>query len=557
MRKGLVAALGVVVLSLAVSQGFALAPVISAIPDIIVSDAEQNGLTQDRNFFVFSDALDLDEYVRDDDTTKSLLKWCFVESSPGNSIAMNGIGSYTGTNYRDPGASNIRAVSPLASVRNILWSPPPGTSFPDPGVASAQAMVQMVVSDGTKVDSQPITITSVNTTSSLSTNRDRLVPHAVQTYTFTTGDEGWTWFEVTGGGIVPPSAHGATGGALTITEQAAQNPVVYGAWESPKNPSVALHSRWGAVLRARFNVTGPTGAVCPGFRMRAIWTKVTQSGGQWVVDFLNQDYNDDMEVMVITMDSPPAPAGYGHVAGREPGAGKTYALLFYPQQIDSLMSTDGIVYITFDMVDIDSFGNDAGTLSVNDVTVDALDRPASNKGTTVTAFTYSSFSTGWSRVVQGIGTGYSSAGLSIVTGASDIAITVAAGNQMFEASAVGPYSPMSSGLYYRTIFTLTSTQASGNFGPFMRAGWVSQQVAWTANKHLKSGGTWSAVGSTPTEFEMWVEAPSPLPPSTSQTEPMAIRFESYLTQNPVLPFNRTCAGTLRCQKIVTHTFPAP
>ena len=54
MRKGLVT-LGVVALVLAVSPSFAEAPLLTCLPDIVISDVEQNSATADANLFVFSD----------------------------------------------------------------------------------------------------------------------------------------------------------------------------------------------------------------------------------------------------------------------------------------------------------------------------------------------------------------------------------------------------------------------------------------------------------------------------------------------------------------------
>jgi hypothetical protein len=49
MRKGLVVTLGVVALIFVVSPSFALAPLITCIPDITISDVEQNAATVDNN----------------------------------------------------------------------------------------------------------------------------------------------------------------------------------------------------------------------------------------------------------------------------------------------------------------------------------------------------------------------------------------------------------------------------------------------------------------------------------------------------------------------------
>jgi len=553
MRKGLVVTLGVVALILAVSQSFALAPVISCIPDIIVSDAEQNAATVDRNFFIFSNALDLDTLVRDDDTTKSLLKWCFVESSPGGSIAINGIRSYTGANYRDPVGFNIRAVSNRATFRNIKWSPTTMTiPFPNPGVASMDSMLQMVVSDGTKVDSQPITVRSANNAAGVANPiLDSVTGQRAKQYTFATGAEGWTWF--TAAPTAAPT-NAASGGNLSMTEAAAQNPIVYGAWESPKDPAVAIHLRWGCVLRARYQMRSSVdGLSCPGFRFRGIWTRVAQAGGQWNVDFANQDFGDNCEIFNYTYDL----SALG-VPGREPGvAGKTMTLLHYGQQFESLMNAQAIFYITCDLVDADSFGNDAGTLYIDQVDVDGFARPAqtSSLATAVPALSFSSF-TGWTRAIAGIGTGYTSAGLSLTLGASSIDITVGSGNNMFQASAVSPSAALTAGLYYRTIFTVTSSQSASNFGPTIYAGYVSTRFVWAVNKVMPGGGTFSQIGTTPTEYEVWAQAPTAF--SGAQTEPMQVRFMTYLIGNPVVPFNRMVAGTLRCTGVVTQSFnPMP
>jgi len=554
MRRGFVVPL-VVAFFLAVSQGFALAPLISCIPDVIVSDAEQNTLTGDRNFFIYSNALDLDEIVTDGDTTISMLKWCFLETTPA-SIQINGKASYAGPNFKDPGASNIRAVSRYATLRNVKWSPLSGTMpFPDPGVASMGSTLQMYVSDGTTVDSQTVLVTTVNTATSAG-QKDRLVMQSLKSYPFTAGSEGWTWYQQSGGGIYPATGQ-ASGGNLSIQETAAQVPIVFGSWESPRDPAVSLHSSFGCVLRARFQVrSSADGPLVPGFRMRAIWTRVVQSGGAWNVDFLNPDTNDNYEVMNTGIY---IPAGNVGVLGREPGvAGKVYTALFYPQQIDSLQSTSAVTYITYDLVDVDTFADHSGTLYVDQVDVDGMDRPATNSSlaTAVPGLTYTTGFTGWVAQVASIGAGSSLPAAPAI--GADIAITVASANKLFEVSVVSPGgTALESGRYYRSIFTVTSTQASGNIGPTIRAGYASSRMTYSVNKDLGGGGTWSQIGPTPTEFEVWIEAPTPWPQAGTLTEPIQLRFESYLTANPHPIFNKPIAGTLRCTRVVTQMFPAP
>jgi hypothetical protein len=269
------------------------------------------------------------------------------------------------------------------------------------------------------------------------------------------------------------------------------------------------------------------------------------------VDFANQDFGDYSEIFNHTYDL----SALG-VAGREPGvAGKTITLLHYAQQFESLMNPQAIFYITCDLVDADTFGNDAGTLFIDQVDVDGFARPASSAGTAVPALSFSSF-TGWTRGISGIGTGYTSAGLSLTLGASSIDITVGSGNNMFQASAASPAAALTAGLYYRTIFTVTSSQSASNFGPTIYAGYVSTRFVWAVNKILPGGGTFSLIGTTPQEYEVWAQAPTAF--SGAQTEPVQVRFMTYLVSNPAVPFNRMVAGTLRCTGVVTQSFnPMP
>jgi hypothetical protein len=419
-------------------------------------------------------------------------------------------------------------------------------------------MIQMAVSDGTKVDSQTVTVTSMNTPNNdPSQPRDGIVPHRLKTWTFAGGPEGWTY--LTASGTVPPSpGQSSTGGALAIDETPHGAAITYGTWESPKSPADGIALRWGQVMRARYEVVSTVGGKpTPSLRLRAVWTHVLQSGGSWNVDFLNQDYSDNDEAEFISSD-----LDIFYVDGRTPGTTpKTYTLLYYPQQIDTLMSSTAVVIISFDLCDVDSLPGsaDAGKLSLNECIVDALDRPATNSptATAVPGLTFSSF-TAWTPSTKVLDATGNNAGTLPVCGATQIQITVAGTNKLFQAATASPNPvALDTGLYYRVIFTVTSTQASGNFGPTILAGFGSSRMVGTATKQLQGGGTWNLIGTTPAEFEVWMEGPSPLAPSTTQTEPWYLRFESWLGVNPNILFNRTVAGTLRCTGVVTQSFPAP
>jgi len=555
MRKGLVATLGVVALILAVSPGFAVAPVISCVPDIIVSDAENNTQTDDVNLFVFSNALDLDEYVSDVDTSKSLLRWSFIETSPGNSIEINGIGSNTSGNVRDPGAFDIRAVDQFATIRNVLWSPSTGTlPFPDPGQASMQSTIELYVSDGTGTDSQSVIITTVNDSTAPyndgDSGVDALQPKAEVSYGFDSGQEGWTWFD-SAPDIEAPT-HQWQGGSLQMTETAT-NVLVWGDWESPKDPAVASHPRFGCILRARYQLRSSVdGAACPGMRLRAITAHVENRTipGTWINDFTNQDFNALTRTVYSTLDTM-------HIPGREPGtAGQTYTLLSWPEQVATLMSTDVVTYFTCDLLDMDTFDSDAGTLYLDEVDIDGIDRPEIGTGRAEAALSTTDFSS-WTTNVGQIPGGTASLP-TITADATGVTVTVARGDQYFDATAVSPGVPLEPGRYYRVVFYVTSTEdLTGDFGPTVRASVMSSKYVFESGKELSGGSLLAHFDSTPRGFEIWLVAPSADQGST-MTEPMQLKFESWLTSNNTgFPFNKNVSGTVRCTEVFVESFPAP
>jgi hypothetical protein len=553
MRKGLVATLGVVALVLAVSPGFAVAPVIQCIPDIVVSDVEDNTVTDDLNFFIFRNALNLDDYVSDADTPVDTLRWSFVESSPGGSININSIGSNTSGNFEDPGAFNIRATTGMITVENVAWSGTAGTT------ASMQSTIEMYCSDGTPTGtvSQTVMIETINDTTDPPNDGpgDALRTQPIRSYTFASGAENWAHFDLSG--LTPVGSYNSTGGSLSQIENAGQTLIVFGAWESTKQPQdaggEALQARFGCITRARFALTSPDGMGSPGFRLRANWTHVlyNASAAQWVTDFQNMDFNDNVQILYNTQN-------LFHIAGREPGAaGQTYALLYYPQQIETLMSTDAIVYLGFDLIDDDFGSGDSGDLSCSQVDVDMIHRPAEGTGRAEAGLTHNSF-TGWPTATQLLDPTGVTGGVVTNAGATEMSIGFTTADQLFEASVVGPTAGVAiePGRYYRLVFMVTSSQVAGaDLGPLIRTGFVSSRFVYAADKMLLGGGTWSAIGSTPEPYEMWVEAPSANTGSTL-TEPMQLRFATYVTFNFDVLLGRNQSGTIRCSEIRAESYPA-
>ena len=551
MRKGLVITLGVVALVLVVSPGFAVAPIISCVPDIIVSDFEDSQ-TIDNNLFIFSDAIDLDEYVSDADTTNpALLRWSFIQSGTGPVIELNGIGSNTSGNNLAPGAFDIRAISNLVDVRNVDWSPVAGAlPHPDPTGSPADSMLELYVSDGTNLGNQTMKVTSID--ESAAGPGDRLLPQASTSFGFDAGDEGWTWFSAPT--VFTEPAHSAAGSALQITAAAGGTNIVFGGWESPKDPALAGSPRFGCILRGRFAMrSSADGATVPGFRTKAVTTKVTDTINppDWNPDFVSLDINVSIESYYLTPDPV-------HVTGREPGiAGKTYAILSWPQQTDSLMTTTVVTYFGCDLLDLDKdFSDDSGTLFIDSVDIDGIDRPAPGTGTPVPGLSTTDFT---SFVTSAIPvSGGANVNPTYSSDATGITITLGPTAAWFDCASVGPAVALDAGGYYRAIFTVTSSATpGGDFGPTIRAGFVSSTFVGSVVKNLPGGGLLSAVGSTPEPFEVWMEAPPVAAPAT-QTEPYSVRFQSWLgDHNTGFPFNKNVSGTVRCTEVVVEQFPVP
>ena len=548
MRKGLVVTLGVVALAFVVSPGFAVAPIISCIPDIIISDVEQNSLTVDNNFFVFSDALDLDEYVTDSDTTITTLRWSFID--PSSSIEINGIGSNTLGQLKEPGAFDIRMADQMASFVNVAWNTVGGGSL-----TTTETLITMFASDGVDVSSQTVNVTTVDDQAEDYTDGtpDGLKSQEQISYTFETGDDSWEWY--TEGGMGEAS-HVVSAGSLQMGKTAAQTPAVYGTWESPKNPSIAVKARIGCVLRARYQMTGSVeGAGAPGFRMRAVWahTLWVDPPGVWANDFGNQDFNAHALVILNTYD------GFNLETIRTPGAaGQTYTILLYPQETPTIMDDDAIVYVTCDLFDDDAYGTaagnpDAGTLRIEQVDVDGFDLPSRNPAAKETALSVTVFSS-WTPLVKSIGSG-THAGVTVVPSASGVAITVTTADSTFDASAAAPGVQLVPGRYYRTVFTLASSATPGvSFGPLARCGLVSAKFAYSSDKELGGGGLYSAIGSTPVDYEVWTVGVGEDVVASGLTEPMQLRLVSWLAGNVHPGFGMPTAGTLTLSEVYSESY---
>jgi hypothetical protein len=563
MRKGLVT-LGVVALVLAVSPVFAEAPILSCLPDLVVSDYEPGGMTADSNMFVFSDAVSLDELVEDGDTNDDQLRWSGID--PSGSIAINDILLNDPlVDTLNPGAQDLRAADAMMTVRNVAWdAAPPGAG------STTETIIELYVSDATTVTQGSMKVTTVDTDGSTGSQEDAVLPPTVASWTFDAGADGWGWFEIAS--LIIPT-HTATGGALTITEAAGSTDIVYGAYESPQDPTIAVMPKLGCIYRARYQIASsghPTMAQCPGFRLRGATVEVFNPGTGWVAFFGSFNTNSLDQVQFSTVDFIFNLGTGDEYNARIPDAGQEYTLMLFPRQVqDSLVSDDVnqpiVHYFSVDLLDLEGgVDNDQGTLSVDSVSVDAIDRPEIGTGTAVPGLTFDTadFATGWTASVVVLPPGPMNApGTTAQANASGLTITVGAGNSFFEAYAEldGDGVALDEGMTYRVAFWCTSDDtAGGNVGPLVRTNLDSSRFVWNALKELKGGALLATLDSTPSLMELWAVAPPAQTSTPGQTEGMKPKFSSYQVANDAaganFPHMALVGGTVGCTRIETESF---
>lgn len=216
MFKGLKRTLLVGAITLAgIGASFANAPVLNELPDIKISDMEDNVGT-DNNFYVYTNAFRFDDYASDGtETPKDQLLWSFDEGDPATPTsgwyAVNGkppvhVGTVAegADNTPNPAAhaqplsaNELRNGNPYATFRDVVFTPLAGT-FPFVGPANtaeadahaAGKVVRFFVSDGFNVVSNDILVQTVT-----APTHDTFSPPYIYTPVidnkFPTTDPGW------------------------------------------------------------------------------------------------------------------------------------------------------------------------------------------------------------------------------------------------------------------------------------------------------------------------------------------------------------------------------
>jgi hypothetical protein len=232
MRKGLTTTLLTVAIALMGFKAMAAAPVIQAIPDIIVGDAEDIVQASDPNIFVYPDAINLDLVVSDE-TPDDQLIWTYTKATVPGRFLINGVpaidlGSLTPTpptgnrlgqvlqGERNPDA-NVRTVTVRDNTLSPITTGGGNGPYPDPGAAGnvGEELVTLVASDGTTYGTRTVLMWSDNNGLDRTGGLPEKTP--VVSMTFTTSANGWTSASNEFGGSGANASRSSNGLCLDVT----------------------------------------------------------------------------------------------------------------------------------------------------------------------------------------------------------------------------------------------------------------------------------------------------------------------------------------------------
>jgi hypothetical protein len=530
MRKGLFVTLAIVAIALLCGSVCGYAPVIKPIPDVVIGDEEDNvGWTIDRNFFRFTDAFSFLDYVDDQDTTETLIKWSFIEeASPGGTPAdwfeISGITQTTvGNTNPPPGPKDLTLAGTdyTPTFRDIYASPhsEDGTeNGPYTGIVEVAGqhnkLIWLYASDSTRADSRDVMVYSIDG------ELDALSAGAIfiKEYTYDIDVEGWTFLPLS----VPPYFSGATsgysGGRLTVSS-AADTTSRVGFWQSPPTDIQYLA---GNVYRARFEASSSQTVASqnPQFRMRWVQALALESVSHVVNASAPQSYS-----------LPTDPTT------------KVYACYFAP-----ILSGD--MGVTFDMLDFDA--NQSGTHYVDKVTVERFPDPGA--GTAVKTYATAGDFGNWGFVTN-VGYGPVTSG---GAGTATLTITSTTANSSnygwWQSSGTANELTYVADKLYRATFTLRCvSDAARNDMPQVRLRGQNEDGQLTAAMELSSQGA-GGPGAMPevggTDYEVYWETPTlPGSPTTGQ--------DGFIVTIDVLDFDSTKGGTIYMDSVAVDYLEIP
>jgi hypothetical protein len=524
MRKGLFVTLAIVAIALLSGSVYAFAPVINPVPDIVIGDQEDEaGWTIDRNFFRFTNAFSFLDYVNDQDTTETLIKWSFIEeTSPGGTPAdwfeIAGITQTTvGNTNPPPGAKDLTLAGTdyTPDIRDIYASPSGQDPGPYTGIvegAQHSKLIWLYASDGTREDSADTMVFSIDG------EYDALSGGAtfIKTYTFDTDLEGWSFLGLTTPDFSAASS-GYSGGRISISS-ANDSTSRVGLFSGPTDIGYVANN----VYRARYVVSSSqaTASQNPQFRMR------------WI-----QDQSLESATTVIN-----ASGTYSNSLPTDPSTDE-YSCYLLPVLAYNLG-------VAFDMLDFDA--GQYGTHYVDEVTVERFER--SGTGTAVKTYTDSSDFANWSYLTNigaygpvtsgGAGTGT----LSMTSATAD-----AANFGFWQSSGSANELTYVADKLYRAIYTLRcSSDVARNTMPQIRLRCQNEDGQVTQTMELNSQGV--GPGAMPTTggttYDVYWETPTlPGSPTTAN--------DGFIVTIDVLDFDAAKGGTIYMDSVAVDYLAIP
>jgi hypothetical protein len=528
MRKGLVLTLAIVAIALLSASVYGYAPVIYQIPDVVIGDQEdQVGWSVDRNFFRFTDAFSFLDYVEDQDTTKTLLKWAFIEeTSPGGTPAdwfeISGVTQTTvGNTNPPPGAKDLTlgGTDYTPTFRDIYASPHSedgADEGPYTGIVEAEGkhdkLIWLYASDGTREDSRDVMVYSI------AGEFDSLSGGVIfdKRYTFDSSTEGFNF-------IAPsnPSYSGATsgwsGGRISITSPNDSTSRV-GLFSGPTEIAYVA----GNVFRARFTVTSSQATASANPQMRLRWI---------------QDQSLESTSLVLNSSGT-----YSNALPTDPTT-KDYTIYFSP-----ILS--GSMGVAFDMLDFDPA--QWGTHYVDEIVIEHFATPAG--GTAVKTYTDTADFANWSFVTNISPYGAVTSGVG--TGTLSITSTAAANSNFGWWQSSGSANELTyvADKLNRARFTLRcASDPARNDMPQIRLRAQNEDGQITQTMELSSQGA-GGPGAMPTvggtDYDVYWETPAlPASPTTAN--------DGYLVTIDVLDFDTTKGGTIYLDSVAADYLTIP
>jgi hypothetical protein len=529
MKNALLLLIFISSISVQAFGAFIYAPILNPMPDIVIGDADEFGFwTTDVNLFRFPDAFLFDDYVANDEqTTPSLLRWCFVEDWGAlNALEINdrlSVDPISEDPSNPPAGKELRSVDPWASFWDIYASPHSYDAIVQsglgvyPGNPKCDQFVTFWVSESQqhKADSDTIYVKSIDgVIDKLSNN-----PPFIHVDTFDTGPEHWTFATVTGF-----SLPGSQSGSGTIGLQGPPAGNVFGFWQTPSD---FTPYEGGQLFRARCSLSRAaflTNAdAMPTIRLR--WTTKNFSGS--AAYYINS-------IAPFNTVPPITPAT------------KEYCSYFYPP------TDTGGLGVAFDMLDFSP--DESGLVLLDQVAYEKTERDI--LGTAVLVKTFDSDFDTWefSANFAGAFGAISTAGSS----ADRIALTSTVADAANAGFAQTPPNSLTYDLaqphLYRATFYVSRGGANAMTFPSVRLRALNEDNQ-ISEEHNINHGNFPGLGSPPQDpankaFEVYWETPDlPASPTSSQ--------DGFRLAFDLLDFSDAEGDTAYLDRVDVEYFPIP